>query len=187
MNKNELFEHIVEFYLNSGDFNGIPMYCLPSYNPEDMVELINEGLVETISESETINPHIKGFEFELTTDQHVSNAAGKNGQVCFYPTKKALESTAVEHSKPYTALLQKGRAQFDIIFFDIEVLESARKDRRSGRCGPEPMGFFKIFFPKRSTMCALRHTWTRPQSLMETCMCLGPHAVLTFRTLHPCS
>lgn len=123
MNKNELFEHIVEFYLNSGDFNGIPMYCLPSYNPEDMVELINEGLVETISESETINPHIKGFEFELTTDQHVSNAAGKNGQVCFYPTKKALESTAVEHSKPYTALLQKGRAQFDIIFFDIEVLE----------------------------------------------------------------
>ena len=98
MNKNELFEHIVEFYLNSGDFNGIPMYCLPSYNPEDMVELINEGLVETISESETINPHIKGFEFELTTDQHVSNAAGKNGQVCFYPTKKALESTKVEHS-----------------------------------------------------------------------------------------
>lgn len=53
------------------------------------------------SESETINPRIKGFEFELTTDQHVSNAAGKNGQVCFYPTKKALESTAVEYSKPY--------------------------------------------------------------------------------------
>lgn len=123
MNKNKLLEHIVEFYLNSGDFNGIPMYRLQNYNPEDMVELINDGLVETISESEAINPHIKGFEFELTTEQHITNAAGDNGQVCFYPTEKALQSAPVDYSKPYTALLQKGRAQFDIIFFDIEVLE----------------------------------------------------------------
>ena len=123
MNKSKLLEHIVEFYLNSGDFNGIPMYRLQNYNPEDMVELINDGLVETISESEAINPHIKGFEFELTTEQHITNATGDNGQVCFYPTEKALQNTPVDYSKPYTALLQKGRAQFDIIFFDIEVLE----------------------------------------------------------------
>lgn len=70
MNKNELLEHIVGFYLTSGDFNGIPMYRLQNYNPKDMVELINDGLVETISESEAINPHIKGFEFALTTEQH---------------------------------------------------------------------------------------------------------------------
>lgn len=123
MNKSKLLEHIVEFYLNSGDFNGIPMYLLQNYNPDDMVELINDGLVETISESEAINPHIKGFEFALTSEQHIANAAGDNGQVCFYPTEKALQSAPVDHSKPYTALLQKGRTQFDIIFFDIEVLE----------------------------------------------------------------
>ncbi|MGN0786957.1 MAG: AAA family ATPase [Christensenellales bacterium] len=123
MNKNELLEHIIGFYLTSGDFNGIPMYHLQNYNPKDMVELINDGLVETISESEAINPHIKGFEFALTTEQHITNAAGDNGQVFFYPTEKALQSVPVDYSKPYTALLQKGRAQFDIIFFDIEVLE----------------------------------------------------------------
>ena len=123
MNKDELLEHIVSFYLASGDFNGIPLYRLQNYSPEDMVALINEGLVETISESEAINPHIKGFDFALTTKQHIANAAGDNGQVCFYPTEKALKNAPVDYSKPYTALLQKGRAQFDIIFFDIEVLE----------------------------------------------------------------
>ena len=123
MNKNELLNHIVKFYLSSGDFNGIPSYRLPSYNPKDMVELINDGLVETLSEREAFNPHIKGFDFALPTEQHIVNATGSNGQVCFYPTAKSLQGTSVDYSRPYTALLQKGCAQFDLIFFDIEVLE----------------------------------------------------------------
>lgn len=36
MNKNELLDHIVDFYLTSGDFNGTPIYRLQNYNPEDI-------------------------------------------------------------------------------------------------------------------------------------------------------
>ena len=123
MNKQELLEHILEYYLSSGDFNGTPSYNIKNYNQEDMEELINDGLIETVSESEAINPHIKGFDFKLSTEQHLANASGNNGQVCFYPTVKALQGVTADYSKPYTALLQKGYAQFELIFFDIEVLE----------------------------------------------------------------
>ena len=123
MDKKELLEYIINFYLTSGDFNGVPSYRLQDYETRDMLELINEGLVETISEKESANPHIKGYDFELTTEQHAVNANGNNGQVCFYPTQEALKDVLADHSKPYTALLQKGCAQFEVIYFDIEVLE----------------------------------------------------------------
>jgi len=123
MNKTELLEYIISFYLSSGDFNGVPIYNIENYNQADMLDLIDDGLVETISENEAINPHIKGFDFRLTKEQHKDNALKKNSHVCFYPTPKALQQITVDFSKPYTALLQKGTAQFDLIFFDIEVLE----------------------------------------------------------------
>lgn len=123
MNKAELLEYIISFYLSSGDFNGVPNYDIEDYNQADMLDLIDDGLVETISENEAINPHIKGFDFALTREQHKENAISKNGHVCFYPTSKALQRIVVDSSKPYTALLQKGTAQFELIFFDIEVLE----------------------------------------------------------------
>jgi len=123
MNKQELLEHILEYYLSSGDFNGIPSYNIKNYNRDDMTESINDGLIETVSEREAINPHIKGFDFNLSAEQHIANASGDNGQVCFYPTSKALQNVSVDYSKPYNVLLQKGYAQFELIFFDIEVLE----------------------------------------------------------------
>lgn len=123
MNKHELLECIVNYYLNSGDFNGIPNYRLKDYNNDDMIELINEELVETISENDVLNPHIKGFDLELTTAQHISNAKGDNGQTVFYPTAKALQNVCVDYTRPYTMLLQRGSAQLKIIYFDIEVLE----------------------------------------------------------------
>lgn len=123
MNKSELLEYIIFFYLTSGDYNGVPNYTLENYDQTDMFDLIDEGLIETISEDEAINPHIKGFDFGLTIDQHKENAIKKKEHVCYYPTSKALQQVTVDFTRPYTALLQKGAAQFDIIFFDIEILE----------------------------------------------------------------
>lgn len=46
-----------------------------------------------------------------------------DSHTCFYPTDKALEKVKIDYQCPYTALMQNGKAQFDIIFFDVEILE----------------------------------------------------------------
>lgn len=123
MNKGTLLRTIVDYYLQSGDFNGLPAYRMEPYSSKDLIDLIHEGLVETLSEHNVLNPHIKGFDLDISIEQHIENATGKNGQVCFYPTKKALSNVTVDSERPYTARLQKGCPQFEIIFFDIEILE----------------------------------------------------------------
>lgn len=123
MNKQELLEHILSYYLTSGDFNGIPKYHLDNYSQDDMEALIKEGLIETLSTREVVNPHIKGYDLKLTIEQHLVNAKATDWTVCFYPTREALVNETTDASKPYTARLQKGCPQFEIVYFDIEVLE----------------------------------------------------------------
>lgn len=121
--KKKLLKEIINFYLNSGRFNGLPIYEIDEYDAEIMAELINEGMVEAISERDVLNPHIKGFELALSKEHQIENAKNVNSYTCFYPTEKALENVEVDYQRPYTALMQNGKAQFDIIFFDVEILE----------------------------------------------------------------
>lgn len=122
-NKQELLDFIIQYYLESFEFNGLSNYNIDGYDNDDMVSLIQDGLVETISDKDTNNIYIKGFDLNLTIQQHIDNANGLNGQVCFYPTTKALKNIAVDINRPYTALMQRGCPQLRIIYFNIEVLE----------------------------------------------------------------
>jgi hypothetical protein len=94
-----------------------------NYDRGLLYELIDEGLIEVLSEKEVINPHIKSFDFIIPTDQQKKNIYKKTSYSVLYPTKKALESVPVDNTKPYSALLQKGEIQLKIIYFDIEILE----------------------------------------------------------------
>ena len=58
------------------------------------------------------------------------NAKDVDSHTCFYPTDKALEKVKVDYQRPYTALMQNGKAQFDIIFFDVEILERYNNNPR---------------------------------------------------------
>ncbi len=122
-NKQELLEFIIRYYLESFEFNGVPNYNLEDYNNDDIVSLIQDGLVETISDNDANNIYIKGFDLNLTLQQHINNANGLNGQVCFYPTSKALRNVAIDTDRPYTALMQRGCPQLKILYFNVEVLE----------------------------------------------------------------
>ena len=122
-NKQELLDFITQYYLESFEFNGLSNYNLQDYNNDDMLSLIQGGLVETISDKDADNIYIKGLDLNLTTQQHIDNANGLNGDVCFYPTAKALQDVAIDVDRPYTALMQRGCPQLKIIYFNIEVLE----------------------------------------------------------------
>lgn len=126
--KEKILNKIINFYLTSYDFNGLPICDVDENYEEIIIELINEGMVEAISEKDVINPHIKGFELGLSKEHQIENAKDRDSHTCFFPTSKALANVKVDNQCPYTALLQRGKAQFDIIFFNVEILERYRNN-----------------------------------------------------------
>ena len=123
MDKETVLNEIISFYLESHDFNGLPVYNMKFYDYDILCELIDEGLVIVLSDKEVLNPHIKSFDFDIPLDRQKENVSSKVNYSVLYPTEKALESIPPDHAKPYSDLLQKGEEQFKIIYFDIEILE----------------------------------------------------------------
>ncbi len=122
----KLLEQVVNYYLASPDFNGIPIYQIKDYNAEDMKSLISDGDVEAIYQ--TLNPHIKYFNKTRPVDEQIQHTDSTCQDVCFYPTPHALKSIKKIETKPYTKLLQSGWGQFEVRFFDVEVLEQYFND-----------------------------------------------------------
>jgi len=123
MKRTGLLETVINYYLKSADFNGLPIYQIENYDVNEMVNLIEDGFIEAISEKDVLNPHIRGFDLNLSVEHQIKNAQFIDSHTCFYPTEKALKGVEINYQKPYTALLQGGKEQFDIVFFDIEILE----------------------------------------------------------------
>lgn len=46
MKKNIVLQEIIDFYLQSKDFNGLPIYQMNNYNKEELLNLIDNDLVE---------------------------------------------------------------------------------------------------------------------------------------------
>lgn len=123
MKKETVLNEIINYYIESHDFNGLPVYSMKYYDYSILCELIDEGLIEILSEKETINPHIKAFDFNIPTDQQKENISKNTNYSVLYPTRKALESVPMDYTKPYSTLMQNGEKQFKIIYFSIEILE----------------------------------------------------------------
>ncbi|SDE93545.1 AAA family ATPase [Sporomusa acidovorans] len=123
MKKETVLNEIIKYYIKSHDFNGLPVYNMKSYDYNILCELIDEGLIEVLSEKEVINPHIKGFDFTIPVDRQKENISKDTNYSVLYPTRKALESVPLDYTKPYSVLMQKGEKQFKIIYFNIEILE----------------------------------------------------------------
>lgn len=121
--KESILKEIIEYYLSSHDFNGLPIYNMKNYDYLILCKLIDEGMIEVLSEKEVVNPHIKGFDFNIPLEQQKENISKKSNYSVLYPTKKALRTIPLDYSRPYTILMQKGEKQFKIIFFNIEILE----------------------------------------------------------------
>lgn len=121
--KNDMLNEVIEYYLNSHDFNGLPIYQMKNYDYEILCKLIDEGSIEVLSEKEVINPHIKVFELNIPKDIQKQNISKSSNHSVLYPTKDALKCVSVEYTKPYTTMMQKGEKQFKIIYFNIEILE----------------------------------------------------------------
>lgn len=118
-----VLNEIIEYYLNSRDFNGLPIYKMQNYDFNILCDLIDEDIIEVLSENEVMNPHINGMEYKIPKENQKLNISNKKKYSVLYPTKKALENIKIEYTSPYTKMMQSGEKQFKIIYFDIEILE----------------------------------------------------------------
>ncbi len=136
-----LLSAITESFLESSDFNGVPVASLRTRFDLTHSEAI--GIIESLvadgraailfSDSDT-NPHVQRFGFEPIDVQirklRVSDSATV---MCVYPTSSHLESV-VDNSeftdRPYTCKLRLGEPHLAPKYFDLQVLEVYRADPR---------------------------------------------------------
>lgn len=121
--KEEILKQITDYYLNSGDFNGTPYYHFDCDVKSDICELIDDGKAEIISARFEINPHIKRLKERLTKEEQKKEIVEHSRNTVIYPTAKHLKALKISEEKPFTKMLTEGKAQLEIVFFNIEVLE----------------------------------------------------------------
>jgi hypothetical protein len=131
-----LLNRIIDFYLNSSDFNGIRAnVVLGDLGPDTLgmlKKLVARGLVEVYS-SRYDNPYIKRLP-ALTIAQQLGFLDAANKEiVCLFPSVKTMRRRLPSNkyrTKPFSRFLALGHAQLDPVFFQLGVLGRYQSDPR---------------------------------------------------------
>ncbi len=131
-----LLELTTEFYVESTDFNGLPVGAL-DLEPDELRVLLRP-LVEQDSlyvnyGDRHPNPHILAFEPEPQEVQLEKLTTLDPTVACLYPAVKHLESVVdrdAYRGRPYSLELALGYPALGHHFFDLSILESYRNDPR---------------------------------------------------------
>jgi len=154
--KSKLQERIFNFFVESHDFNGIPLCELQEeFNKpiKFIIDLVKELVVDgNVSIQSSTNPHIIGFQHYPTdiqlkileeaktieyTEERIGNIIFKSLNtefpICLYPSQALLKEKR-DVSKlldaPYTLQLALAEPHLKPIFFEIEVLDRYFSDPR---------------------------------------------------------
>ena len=130
---------VTSYFLESGDFNGIPAADLPrragfpDAQTRQVLETgLNSGVVELSFASKPGNPHIKRLPVEPVETQRALLATEDIAGICVYPSP-ASTSTVISQTyddRPYTKRLALVEAQLVPVFFELIVLERYFRDPR---------------------------------------------------------
>lgn len=154
--KNKIQTIVYDFFVNSSDFNGIPLRNISqklNIEYEASIDLIKELVIEDIvSIQSSTNPHIIGFQhYPIESQLSILEEAKKikavihsfgdfkissentEFPICLYPSKIFLSKnrTLAEFGNAcYTQQLALGEPHLKPIFFEIEVLDRYSNDPR---------------------------------------------------------
>ncbi|WP_435204934.1 hypothetical protein [Micromonospora sp. bgisy143] len=131
-----LLEDVVEFYLEPTDFNGLPLRDATKEVLDEAAELVTAGLIEVISDVDSMNPHIRRWSSRRTREEQLLDIAesGDTGRVvCLYPTAAALADRLpadLYRDQPYRRRQAEGGGRLEVAYFRFDVLEPYRNDPR---------------------------------------------------------
>lgn len=141
MDSDNLLHAITRFYLESSQFNGIPLRELLSNKAtrgqtlEHLRSLVLEKRVAIVYGDDHPNPHIRALpeRHNPTTQAEMLKTSPLVGHACAYPLSQHLEKV-VDQSKyagePYKLAPALGAPQLSFRTFDMMVLETYRNDPR---------------------------------------------------------
>lgn len=136
-----IINEITRFYLDSHDFNGIPISELLSKCSISKTNLISK-LAELIKEHKTSvvfgdyhpNPHVRAFPDDPIKEGQVEKLqTDLFNHACVYPLPKHLKEVVDKtkyNDSPFTLMLALGEPQLEFRAFDLSVLEHYRNDPR---------------------------------------------------------
>lgn len=134
-----ILEAVAQYYLASGDFNGIQLDELArrlNMNLEDLVarlrDLVRQEKIGVLGYSD-VNPHILRLGFGTVEQQLECLSPGRHLATCYYvrpPHMSSFVGPAAFAGEPYKRELALGTPQLDYRVFDLMVLEHYRNDPR---------------------------------------------------------
>ncbi|PKH42159.1 hypothetical protein SAMN05192575_107148 [Nocardioides alpinus] len=129
----DLLKRVTKFFVDSGDFNGLVVGESTKLH-ENAVGLINDGLVQLVTNTDYVNIHIRPWlrgDVERQVEELADVAAGGNSG-CLYPTAKAMAALHPELSdaeRPFRErLLQAGGGTLDVAYFELTAVEGYLND-----------------------------------------------------------
>lgn len=154
--KDKIENIVYNFFVDSSDFNGIPLRNISKelkMDYEDSIDLIKELVVEDIiSIQSSTNPHIIGFKhYPVDSQIQILEEAKKTTEtihsygvitmvsedtefpICLYPSKNYLQEKrdlSTFNNAFYTKQLALGEPHLKPVFFEIEVLDRYFNDPR---------------------------------------------------------
>jgi hypothetical protein len=131
-----LLETVTSFYLESGDFNGVPVQELGPLTSEartDIRDAIAAGTISVNFGDRHPNPHINALDPE-PIDTQLRKLEEQNLEgACLYPTEAHMQSVLPSDAfldRPFTRRLALGEPQLRFYVFDTSILETYRNDPR---------------------------------------------------------
>jgi hypothetical protein len=132
--ENKIMEEIFNFYVNSHDFNGIPLPDLEKKfqfieTKSIIADLILEGKITIETD---LNPHIKRFTEPLAGKQ-LDELETYSGPICVYPSPSYLKENVDPDefiNLPFKRELLLGEGHLESLFFDLSVLDYYFNDPR---------------------------------------------------------
>ncbi len=132
---------VTEFFVKSGDFNGILLETLAQELGFELAEirglvaaLVRQGRIELAFASHSDNPHIKRIQALPIEEQLTRLTRNPDDLICVYPSADLVQSAVdVEKAcgeRPYTKRLLLAEPQLTPVFFELSVLERYFEDPR---------------------------------------------------------
>ncbi|HWP95647.1 MAG TPA: hypothetical protein VN426_02275 [Syntrophomonadaceae bacterium] len=132
--KDLILRRVLEFYVDSAEFNGIPHWQLHAEvggEMQDVNSMLEELLIERkISLNFATNPHIRQFEDETPHAQLQALQNWQTKKICIYPSQTILSELPIDdyNNQPFTRMIRMGKPQLVPAFFDMAVLEPYYRD-----------------------------------------------------------
>jgi hypothetical protein len=131
-----LAKDVVAFYLESRDFNGLPVRQDFAYDRVEAEKLITTGELEVIAEDDFLNPHIRPWPSRRSLLEQVGSlgsALEGGSTACLYPTRQLLLMhlpLGLFKDAPYSRRMAEGSGALELAYFSLDVLEPYRNDPR---------------------------------------------------------